>query len=49
MIIRLSEIYCIFRRFIVDTNESDFYELWQHRKLLNTMEMSEVCPDTYDE
>ena len=27
----------------VGTNEkSDFYELWQHHKLLNTMEMSEV-------
>ena len=42
-IINLSELYFRFRRFIVGTNEKrDFYELWQHHKMLNTMEMSEV-------
>ena len=34
----------------VGTNEkSDFYKLWQQYKLLKTMEMSEVWPDTYNE
>ena len=28
--------------------KSGFYELWQQHKLLKTMEMSEVWPDTYD-
>ena len=29
--------------------KSDFYELWQQHKLLKTMEMCEVEPNTYDE
>ena len=51
MITSLSELYFRFRRFIllVQTKKSDFYELWQQHKLLKTMEMSEVGPDTYDE
>ena len=49
-IIYMSELYFRFRRFIVGTNEKrDFYELWQHHKMLNTMEMSEVWPNTHDE
>ena len=28
--------------------KSDFYGLWQQHKLLKTMEVSEVWPDTYD-
>ena len=29
--------------------KSDFYKLWQQHKLLKTMVMSEVWPDTYNE
>ena len=29
--------------------KSDFYEPWQQHKLLKTMELCEVCPDTCDE
>ena len=38
----LSELYFRFRGFIllVQTKKSDFYGLWQQRKLLKTMEMS---------
>ena len=36
--------------FSVGKNEkNDFFEIWQQHKLLKTMEMSEVWPDTYDE
>ena len=32
------------------TNEkSDFYELWQHHKQLETMKMSEAWPNSFDE
>ena len=47
----LSELYFRFRRFILfaQMKKSDFYELWQQYKLLKTMEMSEVWPNTYNE
>ena len=36
--------------YYVGTNEkTDFYELWQQRKLLKTMEMNDIWPDTYNE
>ena len=34
---------------MVQTKRSDFYELWQQHKQLKTMDMSEACPDIYDE
>ena len=45
----LSELYFRFRRFVllVQTKKSDFCELWQQCKLLKTMEVSEVLPDTF--
>ena len=52
MITSLSELYLRFRRFILlvqTKKKSDFYELWQQYKLMRTMEISEVLPDTYDE
>ena len=49
----LSGLYFRFRRFILLVQtiliKSDFYELWQKLKLMKTMEMSEIWPDTYDE
>ena len=34
----------------VDTNKkTDFYELSQQHKLLKSMEMNEIWPDTYNE
>ena len=49
----LSELYIWFRRFILlvemKNEKSDFYELWQHHKQLNTMGMNETWPDIYDE
>ena len=51
MIASLSELYFRFRKiYSVGTNEKRyFYELWQQHKLLKTMEMIEVWPDTYGE
>ena len=43
----LSELYFWFRRFILLVQTK--YEVWQQHKLLKTMKMSEVWPDTYDE
>ena len=37
------DLFCWYKQ------KNDFYELWQQGKLLKTMEMSEVWPDTYDE
>ena len=50
-ITNLSELYLRFRRFImfVETKKSDFYELWQQRKHLKTMDICEAQPETYDE
>ena len=45
----LSELYFQYI-YSAGTNEkSNFHEVWQQRKLLKTIEMSEVLPDTYDE
>ena len=33
----------------VETKKSDFYELWQQRKHLKTMDICEAQPETYDE
>ena len=51
MITSLSELYFRFKRFVllVQTKKSDFYELRQQQKLLKTIEMSGVRPDTYNE
>ena len=35
--------------FCCKNEKSDFYELWQQHKQLETMEISEARPDTYDE
>ena len=40
-LIQIQKIYSI-----VTNEKNDFYKLWQQRKLLKTMEMSEASPDT---
>ena len=35
--------------YIGANEQTDFYELWQQHKLLKTMEMNEIQPDTYNE
>ena len=43
----VNELYFRFRRFKMEKREkSDFYELWQQHKLLKTMEIIEIWPDT---
>ena len=37
------DLFCWYKR-----KKKDFYELWQQYKLMKTMEISEVLPDTYD-
>ena len=51
MITSLPELYFKIQKICsVGTNKkSDFYELWQEQKLLKTMELNEVSPDTYNE